>query len=173
VALTAAVALTSTSLTAPELAPWMPKRALYRYVREIKDETTATRNILNCVRRTAHALDHAALTSFEHERAHYGAHISPFVPILSVDAQRRTERVSTLVATEYEERRTDDQRRTERVSTLVATEYLERRTERISTDFGRGQVRGAPCTERISTLVAAEYAEHGLGGAGAEHGAEH
>ena len=84
-----------------------------------------------------HSLDHAALTSFEHERAHYGAHISPFVLILSVDAQRRTERVSTLVATEYE----------------------ERRTERISTVFGRGQVRGAPCTERISTLLAAEYAD--------------
>jgi hypothetical protein len=110
VALTAAVALTSTSLTAPELAPWMPKRALYRYVREIKDETTATRNILNCVRRTAHALDHAALTSFEHERAHYGPalrrpNFAFFVPIMSVDAQRRTERVCTLVATEYAERR--------------------------------------------------------------------
>ena len=100
-----------------------PRRAIYSYV---------------CG--GLHSLDHAALTSFEHERAHYGARLSPFVPILSVDTQRRTERVSTLVATEYD--------RTERISTLWSRPSTRSAVYREHLHFGRSRVRGARAGRR-------------------------
>jgi hypothetical protein len=64
------------------------------------------------------------------------------VHILSVDAQRRTERLSTLVATEYEGRRT------ERISTLWSRpKYAEHRV-----------LSASPLWSQPT-----EYAEHGLG----------
>jgi hypothetical protein len=100
-----------------------PRRAIYSYV---------------CG--GLHSLDHAALTSFEHERAHYGARLSPFVPVLSVDNQRRTERVSTLVATEYD--------RTERISTLWSRPSTRSAVYRAHLHFGRSRVRGARAGRR-------------------------
>jgi len=97
-----------------------PRRAIYSYV---------------CG--GLHSLDHAALTSFEHERAHYGARLSPFVP--------------------HSERRQLDMTTTSAVlSAYPLWSRLSTSVLSASPHFGRGQVRGAPCTESISTLVAAE-----------------
>jgi hypothetical protein len=97
-----------------------PRRAIYSYV---------------CG--GLHSLDHAALTSFEHERAHYGARLSPFVP--------------------HSERRQLDMTTTSAVlSAYPLWSRLSTTVLSASPHFGRGQVRGAPCTESISTLVAAE-----------------
>lgn len=103
-----------------------PRRAIYSYV---------------CG--GLHSLDHAALTSFEHERAHYGARLSPFVP--------------------HSERRQLDMTTTSAVlSAYPLWSRLSTSVLSASPHFGRGQVRGAPCTESISTLVAAEST--GIGG---------
>ena len=94
-----------------------PRRAIYSYV---------------CG--GLHSLDHAALTSFEHERAHYGARLSPFVP--------------------HSERRQLDMTTTSAVlSAYPLWSRLSTSVLSASPHFGRGQVRGAPCTESISTLV--------------------
>lgn len=112
----------------------MPKRALF--FREIKDETTATRNILLCVRRTTLARPRC----FDFFRTRK----SPL-------------RRPTFAFRAHSERRQLDMTTTSAVlSAYPLWSRLSTSVLSASPHFGRGQVRGAPCTESISTLVPAE-----------------
>ena len=112
----------------------MPKRALF--FREIKDETTATRNILLCVRRTTLARPRG----FDFFRTRKSPLRRPTFAFRAHSERRQLDMTTTsAVLSAYP--------LWSRLSTTVLS---------ASPHFGRGQVRGAPCTESISTLVAAE-----------------